>query len=125
MPIMWRLFCWSRLSVDDTRPVIMKDFGDERRETFHQHCGNEGDEHEVHVRMEGSNTRTKCLVVEPGRGFLQVREEVAQYLGRFPQALILLLDAGPDEPVQIVRRQRGKLPHRLVQYGMPIAVCST
>ena len=68
--------------------------------------------------MEGSNTRTKCLVVEPGRGFLQVREEVAQYLGRFPQALILLLDAGPDEPVQIVRRQRGKLPHHLVQYGI-------
>ena len=96
-------------------PGDVEGFRDERREPFHQHAGDERHEHQVHVRVEGADPRTKGFAVEPGR-ILEIREEVAQGLRGIAQDLAVFLDAGADEPVQLSRIHRGKLLHDRVQF---------
>ena len=89
--------------------------GDQRREAFHQHPRHEGDEHEFDVQVEDENARTKRFVVIPGRVF-QIVEELAQGLRRVTESLLILLYPRLDEPVQVRRRQGGKLLHHRIEY---------
>ena len=68
--------------------------------------------------MKCTNPRTKVIVVEPGRRFVESFEEIAQHPGRFAQSLFLLLNSGLDETVQIRWRQRGEFLHYRVQLGI-------
>ena len=98
-------------------PGDVERLGDERRKAFHQHSRNESDEHEVDVCVKGANPRTKCFVVEPGR-FFKIVEKIPQGLRRSAQNLIPLLYAGPDEPVQVIGRQRSEFFHHRVELGV-------
>ena len=98
-------------------PGNIERLGNKRGESFHQHAGNEGHEHEVYVCVEGANPRPKVLVVEPWR-FFKTFEEIAQGLWRMAQNLIAPLYPSPDKPVQIVRRHRGEFLHNRVQRGI-------
>ena len=67
--------------------------------------------------MECAASCLKGLVVQPGRIF-KILEETAQRLRRAAQHLVLLLYAGPDEPVQLTGRQGGELLHYRIQRGI-------
>ena len=50
--------------------------------------------------MKSADPGTKPFVVEPGR-LLEIPEEIAQSTRCEAQNLLVLLYAGPDEPVQV------------------------
>ena len=91
--------------------------GDKRREPLHQHARNERDEHEIHLCVEGSDSRPKRLMVEPRRIF-HILEEIAQTLGGITQKFVLMLQARSEEAMQVICGERGDILHHRIQHGI-------